>query len=244
LENEYKKDVYENGKDGKKVNYLPISSFKDYMESIDYKTYAIITLFSKYNNGENQFGDYECSRYIYKNNIINNQEEIEKLSKNKLNTVLRNVRKLAKMDNNLVVAINTPNGIAYCINFYVPEHGYYVLIPEKVLKFLIDTGNSDTIKTYVYLTYRCHGKEEEKVKRESIAKAIGLSPNSHSNLQTISNITTSLHNNGLITKQYKYDQIYEDGREKTIQNCYYKINSYQDFIKSVNKVESKHQIKE
>lgn len=244
MANNFKKEIYENGKDGKKINYFPLSSFDEYMKSIDYKTYAIITLFSKFCNGENQFGEYENSRYIYKNNIISNQEEIEKLSKNKINTVLKNIRKLAKMDNNLVVALNSPNGIVYAINYYVPDHGYYVLIPEKVLKFLIDTGNSDVIKTYVYLTYRCHGKDEEHITREAIASAIGLSPNSHNNLQMISNITTNLHNNGLICKKYKYEQIVcDNGNEKTVKNCYYKINSYSEFIERYNNVETKYQLK-
>lgn len=208
----------------KKDIRFPISSYEEYLKNIDYMTYGIITYFSnrtKAEEGEEDSG--ELFRWVYKNRLIEKSEEIEKLSKNKFNTVMRNVRKLSKMDNNLVVAKNSDKGIVYYINYYHMPHGYYVTIHEEILRYLLNVSNSNVIKTYVFLKYRC-AKGKAKITRKEIAEAIGLSPNSESNLTTVTDITVSLMGI-LINKTYEYaTEINEsNGNEQVKKYCYYEI---------------------
>lgn len=202
---------------------LPISSYEEYLKNIDYMTYGIITYFSNKTMEDEIVDTEELYRWVYKNKLIKNSDEIEKLSKNKFNTVMRNVRKLARMDNDLVVARNSDNGIIYYINYYHMPHGKFVTIHHEILRYLIDTSNSNVIKAYVFLKYRCaNGKT--KVTREEIAEAIGLSSDSRNNLTTISNITFSLCN-VLINKTYEYDtEINEENEKEQVKKyCYYSI---------------------
>ena len=137
--------------DNKKDYRLPISSYEEYLKNIDYMTYGIITYFSNRTTSDNEGIDSgELFRWIYKNKLIEKSEEIEKLSKNKFNTVMKNVRKLSKMDNNLVVAKNSDNGIIYYINYYHMPHGKFVTIHHEILRYLIDSTNSNVIKTSVF----------------------------------------------------------------------------------------------
>lgn len=221
--------------ENKKEIRFPISTYEDYLKNIDYMTYGIITYFSnrtKTEEGEDDGG--ELFRWVYKNKLIDNSEEIEKLSKNKFNTVMKNVRKLSKMDNNLVVAKNSDKGIIYYINYYHMPHGKFVTIHSEILRFLLDISNSNVIKTYVFLKYRC-AKEKTKVTREEIAEAIGLSSNSRNNLTTVSNITTSLKNNMLIKKEYDYitEVDEETANEKVKVYCYYSIVDEEEILKRI-----------
>lgn len=218
-----------------KENYsLPISTYEEYLKNVDYLTYGIITYFSnrtRVDEDNNVSGD--LFRWIYKNKLEKKQEEIEKLSKNKFNTVMRNVRKLAKMDNNLIVARNSDNGIVYYINYYHMPNGKFVTIHHEILRFLLNSTNSNTIKTYVFLKYRCaNGKT--KVTREEIAEAIGLNSNSRNNLTTVTDITVLL-NNLLIEKTYEYvsemDEI--SGKENVKRYCYYSIIKEEEVLKKI-----------
>jgi hypothetical protein len=220
--------------ENKKDYKLPISTYEEYLKNIDYMTYGIITYFSKRTAPDKDGNDSgELFRWVYKNKLIENQEEIEKLSKNKFNTVMRNVRKLSKMDNNLVVAKNSDNGIIYYINYYHMPHGKFVTIHHEILRFLLNISNSNVIKTYVFLKYRC-SKGKTKVTREEICEAIGLSADSRNNLTTISDITVAL-NEKLIKKTYEYiTEINEEsGNEQVKRYCYYEIIKEEDVLKMI-----------
>lgn len=221
----------------KKDFELPITSYEEYLKNLDYITLGIITYYSNFKL-EDDFGNENLFRYVYKNKLIDNQNEIEILSKNKFNTVMRNVRKLAKMDNNLVIASNSPNGIVYTINYYTMPHGYYVTIHHEILRFLLNGTNNNTIKVYVYLKYKC-SKGEVKITREEIASAIGLSTKCRENLQTISDITTLL-NNILIRKRYDFiTEINEKGKEVNKKICYYSVLTYEEFKEIYNRINGK-----
>lgn len=227
---------------GRLINFsLPITSYDDYLKNLDYMTLGIITYYSNRTQQDpNEIIDTEeLYRWVYKNKLIDNSDEIEKLSKNKFNTVMRNVRKLAKMDNNLVIAANSPNGIVYYINYYTLPHGYYVTVHNEILRYLLNTSNSNVIKVYVFLKYRCKNGET-KVTREEIASAIGLSPKSSSNLDIISDITFSL-NNVLIKKVYKYEtSLDEKSNEITKKYCYYSLI---DELKAIEKIKEDRKVK-
>ncbi len=213
---------------------LPISTYEEYLKNIDYMTYGIITYFSNRTKADDDNNDSgELFRWVYKNKLIEKQEEIEKLSKNKFNTVMRNVRKLAKMDNNLVVAKNSDNGIIYYINYYHMPHGKFVTIHHEILRFLLNTYTNNAIKTYVFLKYRCL-KGKTKISREEIAEAIGLSPNSRNNLTAISDITVGL-NEKLIKRTYEYiTEINEEtGKEQIKRYCYYEVIDEEEVLKTI-----------
>lgn len=218
----------------KKDDYrLPISSYEEYLKNIDYMTYGIITYFSNRTMTDEITDTEELFRWVYKNKLIKNSDEIEKLSKNKFNTVMRNVRKLARMDNDLVIAKNSDNGIIYYINYYHMPHGKFVTIHHEILRYLLNVSNSNVIKTYVFLKYRCsNGKT--KVTREEIADAIGLKPNSENNLTAITDMIVSL-SNILIEKEYKYiTEINEKtGKEQVKRYCYYSIVNEEDALEKI-----------
>lgn len=233
-------------KNGNLIDYnLPISSYEDYLKNIDYLTLGIITYYSNktFEDPNELLDTQELCRWVYKNKLLKNQEDIEKLSKNKFTTVMRNVRKLAKMDNNLVVATNSDNGIIYYINYHTSPHGYFVTIHHEILRYLLDTANSNVIKVYIYLKYRCkNGKA--KVTREELAEAIGLSPKSDNNLKTIGNITNSL-NDKLIKKTYEYiTYIDEKGNEGTKRYCHYEIIEDKKVIENIEEIKKIKPIKE
>ena len=219
-------------------NYvLPISTYEEYLKNLDYMTYGIITYFSNKTKA-NESNTNDLFRWIYKNKLIEHQDEIEKLSKNKFNTVMKNVRKLAKMDNNLVVARNSEKGIIYYINYYHMPHGKFVTIHHEILRFLLNTTNSNVIKTYVFLKYRCaNGKT--KITREEIAEAIGLSSSCRNNLTTITDITVLL-DNLLIKKTYEYiTEVDEKGNERPTRYCYYTLIDEKQALETIREERKK-----
>ena len=213
-------------------NYsFPLMSSKVNMQNklMDYKTLGIMTIFSNKKN-DTEEGVEEMHRYLYKNRIIDNTHEIEGLSRNKINTVLKNIRKLSKIEGNSVLAANTPNGIVYYIN-YTSNGREFVTIKEDMLRYLINVSNSNTIKIYVLLSYLC-SNGEKNVTREYIAEQIGLSKKSRSNLQEISDITDMLSSTGFIKIRQEYvTEARSDGSECTKKYNYYKINSHEDWMR-------------
>ena len=201
-------------------------------------TYGIITYFSNRTMTDEITDTEEFFRWVCKNKLIKNSDEIEKLSKNKFNTVMRNVRKLARMDNDLVIAKNSDNGIIYYINYYHMPHGKFVTMHHEILRFLLNTTNSNVIKTYVFLKYRCaNGKT--KITREEIAEAIGLSSSCRNNLTTITDITVLL-DNLLIEKTYEYiTEVDEKGNERPTRYCYYTLIDEKQVLETIRKERKK-----
>ena len=207
---------------------LPLNSEKENMQNkkCDYKTLAIMTLYSKMTPKEQQEKEEheENYRYVYKNNIIEFTDEVEELSKNKIDTVIKNMRKLSKLEGNLVTAVKNQDGeICYVINYASDLDREYVTIEEDMLKFLINTGNGNVIKTYVLLKYMC-ANGEKKITRGYIAQQIGLNTNSHKNLQVVSDITESLANNGFIRKRRAFSN-------KVKEDVYYSVNSHDEWLR-------------
>lgn len=230
LEEQYKDDE-------EKIIRFPISSSEVNMKDkkCDYKTLAIMTLYSSKNK-------YEDHRYIYKNHILLNKDEIESLSKNKINTVCRNIKKLCKLSNGLIEAKNTENGIVYLINYKDENNRKYVIIEEKILRLLLDGCSSNTIKTYILLKYRC-ATGETKITRADIAGNIGLSVNSESNLTTITNIILILERLNLIKVKKQYEvTLKDDGiTEQVAQYNFFKLTDYDKWIEWYEKIK-KHEI--
>ena len=204
---------------------LPISSDEVNMKNkkCDYKLLTLLTLFSKHTPNENH-------RYIYKNDIIANKDIFEKMTKTKIETVFRNVRKLSKLEGNLVYAKNTNEGVAYVINYLNEDKRKYVLIEENILKHLISYGNSWVIKTYILLKYRC-GNKEVKITRKDIASNIGLSVKSNKNLDMITEILKGLKRENLIKTRNKYVTVLNENGVEQLSRCTnIEITPYEEWI--------------
>lgn len=201
---------------------FPISTDEKNMKDkkCDYKLLITLTLLSSYTSGENH-------RYIYKDVIIGNKDKIENYSGKKVNTVIRNVRKLSKLKGNAIIAKEVNGKIVYIIN-YANENGRkYVIVEEDLLRCLLDTGNSNLIKVYMLLKYRCNENTETRITRKDIAVNIGLNGDSKDNLKTISNIIVDLCNKYLIEVSRKYEnKMCEDGNFKFAKYLYIKLNNY------------------
>lgn len=188
----------------------------------NYKTLAIMTLYSNYNNNIED-GSQEQHRYVYKDKIIEFTDEIEELSQNKINTILRNIKKLSNLSGHLVIASKTQdNKIVYTINYRAGEFitnedgqvidckkGSFVLIEQDLLKYLVDVGSNELIKVYLLIKALClwnertNDQHEKMITNSYLCEHIGLKPCKNS-LQSISNITHALEELHLIKKRVEH----------------------------------------
>lgn len=219
-----------------KVIKFPMSSSEVNMKNkkCDYKTLAIMTYYSNYNSY-----DKEDHRYVYKNDILLNKDEIEGWSKNKIDTVCRNIKKLCKLENNIIEAKNTDNGIVYLINYKDKNNRKFVTIEDEILKLLLDGCSSNVIKTYIFIKYRCefNGNKETKLTRKDIVDNVGLSIKSEKNLDKAKRWIYILKGANLIKVNSKYEVEVDElsGNEIVKKFNYYQIVEYEDWIKKYNK---------
>ena len=215
-----------------KVVMLPMSSKKCNMQNkkCDYKTLAIMTLYSNFTPIEMQDekGVYETYRFLYKNKIIKFTKEIEEISNNKINTIIKNMRKLSNLDGDLVIAnVNEAGEIYYIINYADEKERKYVTIEDDILRMLINACSSHAIKIYILLKYIC-GDKEKKMTREFIAKQIGLS--SSKGVDIVSDCTSVLASSGFINKRKEYNY----GNDVKC-DVYYSVNSHDKWLEIKNR---------
>ena len=212
---------------------VPINSSKENMKDrkCDYKTLAIMSLYANFTSLEEQYekGLDEQYIYLYRNKIIKFTNEIEKISKWKINTVLKNMRKITMLNSNLITSIIYEDygyeETYYMINYSNEEGKEYVTIEKDILKKLINIGNSDLIKIYILIKYLSR-ENVRKISREYLAQEIGIENPSKSVLDRISKITSSLAKAGLIEKKY-----ISEGCKTQI---YYRIIPLNEFKKNHN----------
>ena len=192
----------------KQINYVPI----------------IIPLpYSRYKKGEKH-------RYSYESELYKNKDEIEFLSGRKIETIIKNLRKISKMDSPLDV--KEINGEMIYILNYKNEYGRkYVLIEEQILKSLFSTSNHNKIKIYLILKYRCDTSKFTRITRKSLADAIGLNANSENTLTRIGIILKSLAKEKYIEIVERYDnQIDEKGKVTYSRNKYIRLCTYEEWL--------------
>ena len=233
------KDIIIEEKKGCKILKLPINSSKENMQNkkCNYKTLALMTLYSNISPDEITLDDgyEELYRYLYENKIKDSIIEMEKLSHNKQDTIFRNIRKLAKINNGLITVTNSTKGIIYYINYRSTEGGDYVIIEEDILKYLIDTSNSNVIKVYILLKYLCkNGKKS--ITNEYIAEQIGLCSKSNKNIQSVINIIKSLVNNKLIKKTKDKSVKFKDNKFKYKEINEYEVVKYEEWKNEMKKI--------
>ena len=183
---------------------FPITSAKENLmnKNLDYKVLMLLTLLSNRQTDKDfeETGSQDTHRYIYKNRLYEYKDLIESLSNNKLNTILRTIKKIEKLDCKIINVVKTEsNEIVYYIS-YAKNDKEYVTIDTKIMEALIHSFNSNVIKIYILLTYMCL-KGKRRITREWLLKQIGLNSNSEANKSMITNITTELHCGGYINKE-------------------------------------------
>ena len=188
---------------------VPMNSSKKNMKNrnCDYKTLAIMSLYSKFTPIEKQIEDGVDEQYIYlyRNTILESKDEIEEISKWKIKTVLNNMRKITMINSNLITSMVYEDcgyeETYYMIDYSDEEGKEYVTIEKNILKILINIGNSDLIKIYILIKYLSR-ENVRKISREYLAQEIGIENPSTKVLDRISKITSSLAKAGLIEKKY------------------------------------------
>ena len=222
-------------------------------KKMDYETLGLITLYSNYkgevvcDNEGLSIGEVEYHRYIYErgsNSINSNMKNMEKISKNKRRNIKRNIKKLTECNNKVVEVCSDINGnIYYKINPYANSNegmGKFVVINNKMLEYLIHTGNSNMIKTYCMIKIllwddknKCYIKRQ--ITRDFLLKQIGLST-SGKNLTMMGDILKSLVANGFI-KRKKITHVKEINGESIVKTNYiYKLTTDDEWFKYYKKL--------
>lgn len=212
-------------KDDNKIIKFPISTDEKNMKNkkCDYKTYCLMTLLSKYTEGENH-------RYLYEDDIILNKNNVEELSKTKVETIKRNMKKISKLENNLVVAKLIDGRIVYIINYKNEDGRKYVTVEEDILKRLVNNLNSKTIKTYMLLKYRCSTDKFTRITKENININIGLNSKTGTNRKSLDITFELLRDMDLIEKYTKQEKIKnKDGKIVYTTINYIRLLSYEEY---------------
>ena len=207
----------------KEGNKFPITSSKQNLmnKKIDYKVLLLMTLLSNKQLEEDIDGNgQELWRYLYRNKLTHYQELVENISKNKLETIIKTINKMAKLDCRVVNIRKTEgNDIVYDIN-YTNNMREFVTIDTKIMEALIHSFNSTAIKVYVLLKYMCRNGKK-KITQKWLIEQIGLSSKSNNNYSIITSITDELACGGYVNKY----TVSNDNRTVN----YYEVNSLEEW---------------
>lgn len=220
-------------KNGKPI-LLPINSEKKNVgnKKVNKLNESILIFCSNYQDLHEveEYDGFDNDRYIYENKIIKNKELIEGYSKTKINTFIRNVRKLAKVESGIISIEQHKGENVYRIN----KGEKYVLIERKILEVLIDSCSNQLIKTYIFLHWRV-GEKGGIVSRKEIATNIGYSANTGERQlkEIVKNIDTTLVKLGLIRRQTITLDSMENGNEYN-KATYYEVVPYEEWIQFWN----------
>jgi hypothetical protein len=211
-----------------KINRFPISSEQEYMKDkkVNYLNYCILVYFSNYQDIQDTFenGNYDCHRYIYEDKILKNKDAIEHYSKTKIQTFIRNAKKIANLSNGeMVFVTKTDEGK---IVYKIEKPNKFILIEEKILRILINFCSTNAIKTYVFLKWKCR-ERGCIISRKEICENIGLSSTGERQLQEITDITKGLQKLGLI-KRKTITNVSIDG-ESYNRSTYYELSTFEDW---------------
>ena len=227
-----------------------INKSKQDVDYMDYKAYALLSVFSKRKSEEVcdllglDYSEIEEHRYIYQDYINENIEMFEDLSNWKKRNIQKQINNLVRSGNKVISANYTESGnLYYKIIPYISKEGglsksgTYVTIESDVLKYLIHTSNSNVIKTYCvfkWLLWNDKKKSytEKRIDRQWICEQIGLSSSSKNNLEVVGNILKSLIEKKLIKR--RKESITEFGVNKTV--YFYSICSYNEWKEHYNKL--------
>lgn len=133
--------------------------------------------------------------------IRNEKENIEKISHKSWATTYKSLMKMSTKHKKLIKVNKIKKENTYTVSYSNKNNKGYILIDGNIIKILLGSRDSATIKTYLLLKMIC--KDESKiVTRSYICDNIGLTSNSTTNLNKITKITNFLEENNLIRKEY------------------------------------------
>lgn len=133
--------------------------------------------------------------------IRNEKEDIEKTSHKSWATTYKSLMKMSAKHKNLIKVKKIKKENTYTVSYSNKNSKGYILIDDNIIKILLGSRDSATIKTYLLLKMIC--KDESKiVTRDYICYNIGLASSSSTNLNKVTKITNFLEANNLIRKEY------------------------------------------
>lgn len=139
-------------------------------------------------------GLYENHRYLYKNKF--NTEELAKSLGISRTTLERNIKKLEKLEYNILDIENSQQGVIYKLHYgAIKEDGSinkFVTINHQMLKELACSFNSNAIKIYCLLKYMTNETEYKILTEEWICNQIGLNGASEKNQTTVRTLIKTL----------------------------------------------------
>lgn len=184
-------------------------------------------------------------RYVYKNKF-NTADLAKDLGISRV-TLERNIKKLEKLDYNILSIENTrQNGVVYklghgALNEKTGNINKFVTIYQPMLKTLVCAFNNNSIKLYCLLSYMTSETEFNVMDNAWLAEQIGLSSKSKNNLDAITEIVAQLELCGFIeTKKeniFKWDE--KKGREVPQISKSYRLRSLAEWQNIQNKVKNK-----
>lgn len=133
--------------------------------------------------------------------IRNEKEDIEKTSHKSWSSTYKSLIKMSDKHKDLIKIKKIKKENTYTVSYSNKNNKGYILIDDNIIKILLGSRDSATIKTYLLLKMIC--KDGSKiVTRDYICDNIGLSSNSTTNLNKITKITNFLEESNLIRKEY------------------------------------------
>lgn len=175
---------------------LPIAIKKELLrdKSCDYHALIVASYF-----GENNLKKRNIT--IDSRTIRNEKEDIEKISHKSWATTYKSLMKMSAKHKDLIKIKKIKKENTYTVSYSNKNSKGYILIDDNIIKILLGSRDSATIKTYLLLKMIC--KDGSKiVTRDYICDNIGLSSNSTTNLNKITKITNFLEESNLIRKEY------------------------------------------
>lgn len=175
---------------------LPIAIKKELLRDKGCDYHALITI-SYF--GENNLKKRNIS--INSRTIRNEKEDIEKTSHKSWSSTYKSLIKMSTKHKDLIKVKKIKKENTYTISYSSKNNKGYILIDDNIIKILLRSRDSATIKTYILLKMMC--KDGSKIiTRDYICNNIGLSSSSTTNLNKITKITNYLEDNNLIRKEY------------------------------------------
>ncbi len=133
--------------------------------------------------------------------IRNEKEDIEKTSHKSWSSTYKSLIKMSDKHKDLIKIKKIKKENTYTVSYSNKNNKGYILIDDNIIKILLGSRDSATIKTYLLLKMIC--KDESKiVTRDYICYNIGLASSSSTNLNKITKITNFLEESHLIKKEY------------------------------------------
>ena len=215
-------------------------------KDINYLWYGLFNVNSKSKNentpkedgGTYGYAEAEEHRYIYENYIRDSIKLLEEMSDSGRKSVMSNIKKLSKVSNGLVTIDTTDDGeTVYKIhnktsyNKETHKFNNYVLIPSDILKLLVCATNSNTIKIYCVLLYKCNCIDWTTISNEYFTKVLGITSRT-----TIKKCCDLLILMGLIERTTIVDTSQKDVNGKILTKEYnqYRLRPYSEFRKRYN----------